>query len=75
MGMTLNGPFMEMVGLGFCFALSLFYAIATAFQLYLDGDMMYKMKRNPKPTPLPSQGIFNLPYYIGMNDMRGTGLL
>ena len=34
------------------------------FQLYHDGDMMYEMRRNPKPTLLQT-------YRHGM---RGTGL-
>ena len=48
--------------------LLLFYAIATVFKLYHDGDMMYydMRRRKPKPTVLPTQGIFNLPYNIGM---------
>ena len=53
----------------FCFALLLFYTIATAFQLYqlyLGSDMMYEMKRkrNPEPTLWPTQGIFTLPHHI-----------
>ena len=45
----------------------LFYSIATTFEPYHDGDMMYEMRRRkPKPTLLPTQGIFNLPYHIGI---------
>ena len=46
--------------------LLLFYAIATVFQLYHGNDMMYEMRRrNPKPTLVPTQGIFNPPHHIG----------
>ena len=45
----------------------LFYAIATIFQLYHGVDMMYEMRRRePEPTLLPTQGIFSLPYHIGV---------
>ena len=41
----------------------LFCTIATIFQLYHDGDMMYEMRtRKPEPTLLQTQGIFNLPH-------------
>ena len=44
-----------------------FYIIATVFQLYYGGDMMYAMRRRmPESTLLPTQGIFNLPHHIGM---------
>ena len=40
--------------------------MATVFQLY-HGDMIYGRKRkNPKPTLLQTQEIFNLPHHIGM---------
>ena len=49
----------------------LFYAIATIFQLYHGGNMMYEMRRRkPEPPLLPTQWIFNLPHH----GMRGTGL-
>ena len=51
------------------FVLLLFYAIATVFHLYLGGDMMYEMRRQPQPTPSLTQGIFNL---IHRHGMRGT---
>ena len=42
----------------FLFVLLFFYAIATVFQLYLGGYMMYEMRgRKPDPTLLPTQGI------------------
>ena len=46
----------------------LFYTIATAFQLYHGGDMMYDMRRKkPEPTLLPTHWIFSLPRHdIGM---------
>ena len=45
----------------------LFYVIATVFQLLLDGDMIYEMRRwKREPTLLLTQGIFNLPHNIGM---------
>ena len=44
----------------------LLYVIATVFQLYLGGDMMYKMRRKPEPTPLATKGIFNLPHQKGI---------
>ena len=47
--------------------LLLFYAIATVFQLYHYGDMIYEIRRRkPDPTLLQTQGIFNLPLHIGM---------
>ena len=47
--------------------LLLFYTIATVFQLYHSGDMMYEMRRRkPEPTLLVTQWIFNLPHHIGM---------
>ena len=46
--------------------LLLFYAIATVFQIYHGGDMMYEMRKGkPDPTLLLTQGIFNLPHHIG----------
>ena len=42
--------------------LLLFYTIATVFQLYYGGGMMYEMSRKPRPT----QAIFNLPHHMGM---------
>ena len=43
------------------------YTIATVFQLCHGADMMYEMRRRKfEPTPLPIQGIFNLPHHIGM---------
>ena len=49
------------------FVLLLFYGIATVFRLYLGGDIMYEMrKRKPEPTLLLTQGISNLPHFIGM---------
>ena len=45
----------------------LFCAIATVFQLYHGGDMMYEIRRRkPKPTLLSTQEIFTLPCHIGM---------
>ena len=45
----------------------LFCAIATVFQFYLGGDMMYEMRRGkPNPILLLTQGIVNVPHYIGM---------
>ena len=36
--------------------------IATVFQLYHGGVIMFEMRRRkPKPTFLPTQGLFNLP--------------
>ena len=49
----------------------LFYAIATVFHLYHDGDMMYEMRRKPDLTLLLTQGIFKLLHRHGM---RGTSL-
>ena len=47
--------------------LLLFYARATVFQLYHDGDMMYEMRRRkPEPLLLPTQGMFNLQNHIDM---------
>ena len=48
------------------FVCLLFYAIDKVFLLYHDGDMMYEMRRKPKPILLPSQGFFNLPNHLGM---------
>ena len=46
---------------------SLFYAIATVFQLCHGSDMMHEMrKRKPEPTFLLTQAIFTLPHHIGM---------
>ena len=51
----------------FLFACLLFYDITTILQLYHGSDMMYKMRRKkPEPTPLLSQGMFNLLHHIGM---------
>ena len=50
------------VSLFVCFLL--FYAIATAFQLYHGGDMMYEIRRKLEPTRLQTQWIFNLPHHI-----------
>ena len=37
------------------------------FLLYYGGDRMYEVRRRKsEPTILPTQGIFNLPHYIGM---------
>ena len=47
--------------------LLLLYAIATMFQLYHGGDLIYEMRRRkPEPTHLPTQGIFNLAHHIDM---------
>ena len=44
--------------------LLLLYDIATVFQLYHGGDMMFEMRRRKtEPILLPTQGIFNLPPY------------
>ena len=49
------------------FVCLLVYAITTVFQLYHGDDMMYEMRRRkPKPTSLPTQGIFNLAHHISM---------
>ena len=51
----------------YCFALLLFDAIATVLQLYLGGDMMYKIRRGkPEPTLLSMQEVFSFPHRIGM---------
>ena len=48
------------------YCLLLCYVMATVLQLYRGSDMMYEVKnRKPKPTLLPTQGIFNLLYHIG----------
>ena len=45
----------------------LFYTVATVFQLYHGGDIMYAMRRRkPVPTILLTQGIFNLLHHIGI---------
>ena len=44
----------------------LFDAIARIFQLSHGGDMMYEMRRKPKPTLLLTQGIYNLAHHINM---------
>ena len=49
----------NLAGFGVC--LLLFYAIATLFQLYPGGDIMYEMRRIK-----PTQGIFNLPNHTGL---------
>ena len=47
--------------------LLLFYAMATVFQLYYGGDMMYELRRRKfEPTRLTTQGICNLLYHVGM---------
>ena len=47
--------------------LLLFYAIATVFQLYHGGDMMYEMRRRkPELTRLQTQVIFNHLNHTGM---------
>ena len=50
----------------FLLILLLCYAIATVFQLYLDRDIMYEMRRKHEPTLLPTHGIFNLQHCKGM---------
>ena len=37
-----------------------FYDIATVFQLYHGGGMMYEMRRKPEHTLLATLGIFNI---------------
>ena len=45
-----------------------FYAIATLFHV---SDMMYEMRTGKlKPTLVQSQGIFNLPHYVGIYEMN-----
>ena len=45
----------------------LFYAIATVFQLNHSSDVIYAMRRRkPKPTLLPTRGIFNFRYHVGV---------
>ena len=46
-----------------CVCLVLFYAIATVFQSFQGGDMMYEMRRKPEPTPSPTQGIYKYESY------------
>ena len=47
----------------------LFYAIETVFQLYHGDDMMYELSRKkPDPTLLLTQGIFNLPHQLAIDD-------
>ena len=41
-------------------------AIATVFKLYLGSDMIFMMRRKPKPTLLLTQEIFNLQHDIGI---------
>ena len=76
LGTTAEGVKLE-IYLGTCLVLSslrrfvyvcllLLYTIAKVFQLYLGDDMMYEMRGKPEPTLLPTQGIFSLPYHIGM---------
>ena len=44
----------------------LLYAIATMFQLYHGGDIMYEMRRRkPESTLLQTQRIFSIAHYIG----------
>ena len=45
----------------------LLYTMATVFQLYLGGDMMYEMRSKPESTLLPTQLILNIPHHIGMH--------
>ena len=53
----------------------LLYTIATVFQLYPDSGMMYEMRRKPKPTLLPTQGIFNRTHHVSMSTpYKHTGL-
>ena len=41
--------------------------MATVFQLYVGGDVIYEMhRRKPEPTLFLTQGIFNLPHHIGI---------
>ena len=41
--------------------------MATGFQLYHGGDMMYETgRRKPEPTLLLTEGIFNVPHHIDM---------
>ena len=50
--------------------LLLFYTIATAFQLYHGSHMMYEMRRRKlEPTLLQTQGIFNLPHHICIQEL------
>ena len=35
------------------------------FQFYHGSPMVHEMRRKPKPSHLPTQGIFNLPHHIG----------
>ena len=44
----------------------LFYTITIVFHLYHGGDVMYEMRRNPKPTLLPYQRNFNLLHHIAV---------
>ena len=44
----------------------LFYTIATIFQLYHGGNMVYELRRKPEPSLLPTQGTFNHPHNIVM---------
>ena len=44
--------------------LLLIHAIATVFQVYLHGDMMYEMRSKPEPTLLQTQSIFKFPNHI-----------
>ena len=55
----------------FCSYFALFVVVlcplGTVFQLYHGSVMMYeKTRRNPEPTPLLTQWIFNLPHRVGM---------
>ena len=53
----------------------LFYAITTVFQWYRGGDMMRwdeMRRRNPKPTLLPTEGVFNLLHYVGRLERNDT---
>ena len=47
--------------------LLLLYTIENVFQLYHGGDMTYEMmRRKHELILLSTQGVFNLPYHIGM---------
>ena len=47
------------------FVLLLLYTVATTWQLYIGGDMMYEMRRRkPEHKILLTQGIFNQSHNI-----------
>ena len=56
--------------------LTLFYAVATVFQLYHGNDMIYEMRRGTKPEPtlLTMQGIFDLPHHYGYGSFYAFAL-